>query len=270
MLSDKSNKLKQAKKLLSAKERKKQGLALVEGTNLLEVAHQRDLLQSVLVAEASYLQAEAFYKTLLTAGIVVDFISEKAVGELAGTVTSPGVFGIIDITPFYALNLSSWLDSLEIQNKGYLIYLDQISDPGNAGTIIRLADAFKAAGIILSASSVDLFNAKLLRSTAGSVFNLPIFQIADSEELLVNLARVGWNILSTELTATLNLQQITPVLQQKHVWIFGNEAKGVSEQVSSLATHKVKIEMSNQVQSLNVATAAAICTYNSALVQDNC
>ena len=138
-----------------------------------------------------------------------------------------------------------------------IIVLDDVQDPGNVGTIIRTALSFGYDAVLLSAHSCDIYNEKVIRSTQGALFHIPVIR-GDVHEMLIKLKQSKIKILATSLRDATALRKIR--IPEAFALVFGNEGKGVSEEVLQLADTHVYIEM-HTFESLNVAVAAGICMY---------
>ena len=145
-----------------------------------------------------------------------------------------------------------------------LIYLEQISDPGNLGTIIRTTDASGAGTILIGTGSVDAYSPKVVRSSAGSVFNVPIIQNVESEEALSQLRSLGYKLYAADMRGE-SFQEAD--CKQKHAWIFGNEAHGLSEPVLHSVDQTFSIPIYGKAESLNLSVAAGVVLYHSAFSQ---
>jgi TrmH family RNA methyltransferase len=157
----------------------------------------------------------------------------------------------------------------------------RVQDPGNAGTVLRAADAAGADAVVLTAGSVDLHNPKVVRSTAGSLFHLPVLTGLDADELigltgsdaegadLQILAADGYGALDLDALqdASAAGREAPAELSRPTAWLFGNEAQGLSEQEKALASHRVAVPLHGAAESLNVGTAATLCLYASARAQ---
>lgn len=142
--------------------------------------------------------------------------------------------------------------------------LADVRDPGNAGTVIRAADAAGASVVVLAGESVDLFNPKVVRATAGSLFHLPVVRGGSLAETIAALRSAGLTVLATDGTGEIELSPDHAVLAGSVAWVFGNEAHGLSATELELADHTVRIPIPGRAESLNLATAAAVCLYASA------
>jgi TrmH family RNA methyltransferase len=146
--------------------------------------------------------------------------------------------------------------------------LAHVRDPGNAGTVIRVADAAGADGVVITRSSVDVYNAKAVRSSAGSLFHLPVATEIGVEEAVAAARDRGLRVLGADGASTSRLDQLeSSVLAAPTAWVFGNEAWGLPEQVRQLCDDVVAIPIYGRAESLNLSTAAAVCLYATAAAQ---
>jgi TrmH family RNA methyltransferase len=142
-----------------------------------------------------------------------------------------------------------------------------ISEPGNAGTLIRLAHAMGASAVVMAGHSVDPYNAKCLRASAGSVFDIPVVVDDNAVDALAALSDAGLQVLATTVDGDTTLDEAEPLLSAPTAWVFGAEAHGLTDEVASRADRRVTIPMVTTAESLNVAAAAAICLYLTARAQ---
>ena len=145
--------------------------------------------------------------------------------------------------------------------------LAEAQDPGNAGTIIRTADAAGADAVVLVRGSVDATNPKVVRSTAGSLFHLPVLTGAGLEEVLEALDGAGLAVLAADGSGPVGLFDADELLARPCAWLFGNEARGLAPEVLERAEAVVSVPVLGAAQSLNVAAAAAVCLYASVRAQ---
>ena len=144
--------------------------------------------------------------------------------------------------------------------------LCRVQDPGNAGTILRAADAAGSDAVLLTAGSVDPFNPKVVRSTAGSIFHLPVVTGLDPEAAVSALRGAGLQVWAADGYADHTLTTLAPAdLGAPTAWLLGNEAQGLSVQERELADRAVAVPLYGQAESLNVGTAATVCLYASAM-----
>ena len=145
--------------------------------------------------------------------------------------------------------------------------LAEAQDPGNAGTIIRTADAAGADAVVLVRGSVDATNPKVVRSTAGSLFHLPVLRGAGLEEVLEALDGAGLAVLAADGSGPVGLFDADELLARPCAWLFGNEARGLAPEALERAEAVVSVPVLGAAQSLNVAAAAAVCLYASVRAQ---
>jgi TrmH family RNA methyltransferase len=151
-----------------------------------------------------------------------------------------------------------------------LAVLVDVADPGNAGTVIRTADAVGADAVVLAGASVDPHNPKCVRASAGSLFHLPVVRGGDTATAVAELRKAGLRTLATTLDAEaddLDSSVVQAVLDGPVAWLFGNEAHGLPDAVTVLADARVRIPIRGSAESLNLAAAAAICLYATARTQ---
>ncbi len=142
-----------------------------------------------------------------------------------------------------------------------------VRDPGNAGTVIRCADAAGADAVVLAGHSVDPYNPKTVRATVGSLFHLPLARVGDPAEAVSAAQAAGLVVLAAEGRGEVDLFDAEQILARPTAWLFGNEAWGLPDDLAALADHRVAIPIHGRAESLNLATAAAVCLYASARAQ---
>jgi TrmH family RNA methyltransferase len=214
---------------------------------------RRGLVSDVFVTDA----ARARFAGLLEQA-PWHLVTEKAAKALSDTVTPVGLVAVCSIPK---------VDLADVLGDSPRLVLIAVgtSEPGNAGTLIRIADAMGADAVILAGDSVDPFNGKSLRASAGSIFGLPVLSVADVPALMRALGDAGVTTLATALDGEVSLTEAD--LTGPTAWLFGSEAHGLSDDVAALADARVLIPMAGSAESLNVAAAAAICLYESAQAQ---
>ena len=145
----------------------------------------------------------------------------------------------------------------------------QVRDPGNAGTVIRCADAFGADAVVLTEDSVDAYNPKTVRASAGSIFHLPLVLGASLEETLDRCRSRGLQVLAADGSGDVDLDELTRSgeITRPTVWLMGNEAWGLPDDQLRLADQVVRVPLYGAAESLNLSTAAAVCLYATASAQ---
>jgi TrmH family RNA methyltransferase len=191
-------------------------------------------------------------------GIEVVHVDDKVLGAIAETVTPQGVVGI---APLLEPELAASLDGARL-----VAVLHEVNDPGNAGTVIRTADAAGADAVVLTAGSVDPHNGKCVRASAGSLFHLPVVSGAAASDVLAACRRTGLQVLATSGTADADLDALIDAggLARPSAWWFGTEAHGLPQELLEGADERVRVPLHGRAESLNLAGAAAVCLYASA------
>jgi len=180
---------------------------------------------------------------------------------MADTVTPQGIIAVCKQFP------TSLKDILASEPK-LIAILEEVRDPGNAGTIIRAADAAGADAIILTGRSVDLYNPKVVRATTGSIFHIPVAIAADLETVIEKVKGYGLQILAADIKGDDLLEARTNgVLAKPTAWLFGNEARGLNDEHFALADSAITVPIYGHAESMNLATAASVCLYESAFSQ---
>lgn len=182
-------------------------------------------------------------------------VSEDVMTRLTSTVTPQG---IVAVSPFVDV-------SLDAVNPGCVAVLHAVRDPGNAGTVLRSADAAGADAVVFSATSVDVYNPKTVRASAGSLFHLPVVRDVDTEEAVRTLREKGCRVYAMAADGDADLYDAD--LSVPAAFLFGNEAWGLPRTVASLADGTVRIPIQGEAESLNLAAAASVCLFEWARVR---
>lgn len=249
--------IRAARRLLQRRGRDESGRFLVEGAQAVREAllHVPDAVQAVLVTD------DARHEELLElARPDTVWLLEPGDAEvLSDTVTSQGVFAIVD-------QLHHELADLRELN--LVVVCAQVRDPGNAGTVIRCADAFGADAVVMTRGSVEMFNPKTVRASVGSLFHLPVVAGVELDEAVAFLRGRGLQVLAADGDGQ-SLDEVAGrgALARPTAWIMGNEAWGLPEAERSMADQVVGVPMWGLAESLNLSTAAAVCLYATASAQ---
>ncbi|CAN5293850.1 RNA methyltransferase [soil metagenome] len=225
---------------------------LAEGPNLVEAALRRGLVSEVFATEAAF----GRFGPML-ADAAVHLITEKAAKALSETVTPVGLVAVCEVPQLTLADVLASAPRLVSVAVG-------ISEPGNAGTLIRISDAMGAGAVVLAGQSVDPYNAKCLRASTGSIFSIPVVEEPDSAAAVTALREAGLQTLATTVDGEIDLDAAESLLGAPTAWLFGPEAQGLPADVAALADRRIRIPMPGNAESLNVAAAAAICMYQSA------
>jgi RNA methyltransferase, TrmH family len=223
---------------------------LAEGPNLIEAALRRGLISEVFVTEA----ALGRFGSMLT-DVPVHLVTDRAAKALSDTVTPVGLVAVCSVP-------ETTLSDVLADAPQLVAVAVEISEPGNAGTLIRIADAMGADAVVLAGHSVDPYNGKCLRASVGSIFTIPVVSEPDAGHAVSVLTEAGLQVLATTVDGEISLDDAE--LEARTAWLFGPEAHGLPKELAGMATHRVRIPMPGRAESLNVASAAAICLYQSA------
>lgn len=227
-----NEKIKNYAKLNDKKYRKEAGLFIAAGSHLVEEALKKDIVKEILLLNGE----EDIYGN-------VTYVSEDILKKVSDLTNNPKVLAICHIP-----------NNSEI--RGNIIILDDIKDPGNLGTIIRSAVAFNYETIILSKTSVDVYNPKVVRATEGMLFNVNII-IDDLEIIIPELKKMGYKIFGTDVSGgKLNHNE-----SNKHALIIGSEAHGMNKNIKELCDENLYIKMNSKCESLNAGVSASILMY---------
>jgi TrmH family RNA methyltransferase len=236
---------------------------LAEGPQAVREALARPGTVSALFATADAADRHPeLLSTAYAADAAVHFVSGQVMGTLAQTVTPQGlvaVCGFLDVA----------LDAVLDPRPRLAVLLAQVRDPGNAGTVIRTADAAGADAVVLSHASVDVYNSKCVRASAGSLFHLPLAVDVDVAAGIAAMRASGLRVLAADGAGRVDLDELddSGALAADTVWMFGNEAWGLPAALAALADEVVRVPIHGRAESLNLATAAAVCLYASARAQ---
>jgi 23S rRNA methyltransferase len=232
-----NDKVKYLKKLSKKKYRDLYNEFLVEGRHLVIEAYKHNMLKEIILCEGEVTPFDVPYT-------VVSYEVMKKISEVE--------------TPQKIMGICKKLDDTTIGSR--ILLLDEIQDPGNMGTIIRSAVAFDIDTIILSKNCVDLYNPKVVRSTQGMLFHIPIL-IYDFDELLPMLKELKIPIYATRVEYGTDVSTLKEDEKKRFALLMGNEGNGVHPEYLELSDKNLYIPMSNEVESLNVAIATSILLY---------
>lgn len=242
IITSKANSVvKNAKKLHQKKYRK--SAYLIEGWHLFEEAVQAGVtIEKIFALESYREQLAAFPQTV--------WVPEDILLDLADSQTPQGIVAVVQKEEVGQTDFS----------QGKFLFLEDVQDPGNVGTIIRTADAAGFTGVIVSDKSADIYSLKTLRSMQGSHFHLPIYRMS-SQALLKETKEAAIPVLATTLsTDSVDYRELPSI--ENFVLVMGNEGQGISPLMVESADQLVHISMKGQAESLNVAVAAGILIFH--------
>jgi TrmH family RNA methyltransferase len=235
---------------------------LVEGPQVVREAIAEDALTELFAT----VDAEARHADLLDAavarGVPVHRVGGDVLGTLAQTVHPQGLVGV---APFRDVPL----DDVLAARPRLVVVLAHVRDPGNAGTVLRTADAADADAVVFTVESVDPYNGKCVRASAGSLFHLPFVAAAPLADAVGGLRDVGVRVVAADRRGSRDLDTAVDAgdLRGPTAWLFGNEAWGLRTPERELVDLVVRIPIHGRAESLNLAAAAAVCLYASARAQ---
>ncbi|MGH3816646.1 MAG: TrmH family RNA methyltransferase [Pseudonocardiaceae bacterium] len=244
-----------ARALLRRRDRERSGRFLVEGAQAVREAVRYGSVLELFATE----RAVARHPALLDApGARVTLITERAAAGLSETATPQGIVAVC----------ATLGRTAEQALRGTLLaaVLAGVADPGNAGTVIRVADAAGAGAVLFTGDTVDPHNGKSVRASTGSLFHLTLGVEPDPHQALTACRQAGMQVLAADAGTGRDLDDVidSGILAAPTAWLFGNEAHGLDRGLVAAADHAVAVPLHGRAESLNLATAAAVCLYASA------
>lgn len=247
MITTNQNKqIKQIVKLKkSARERRKQGLFLVEGIRMFEEIPKERLCKAYASEEFYREHREIF------SHMECELVSESVMKEISDTMTPQGVLALVHMK-------ESSMEELMKKERPLFLILENIQDPGNLGTILRTGEGAGVDGVIMSRETVDIYNPKVIRSTMGSIFRVPfvytdclmeVLQFMEKNQIITYAAHLGGTNYTRES------------YQKGTAFLIGNEGNGLTEELTAAARKKIRIPMCGKVESLNAAMASGLLMY---------
>ena len=264
--SPRAPRVREAARLQQRAARSSTGLFLLEGPAALDeaVRWQPQLLVDVFVTDAARerhaeLIASAEQHAPVTA------VSDRALAAIADTVHPQGVVAVAKQAP---VRLEDAIVSAAAAEHPLVAILHEVRDPGNLGTILRAADAAGASAVIVTANSVDPYAPKVVRSTTGSLFHVRLAVGASTADAVDASRAAGLQVVAADVAGEdLLALQAAGALAGPTAWLFGPEARGLDQATLALADRAARLPVYGHAESLNLATAASVCLYQSAFAQ---
>lgn len=256
-----------ARKLLRRDGRAEAGRFLAEGAQAVREAlawaaagHGR--VHELFVTATGAQRNPELVEAALDARVPVSEITDRAAAGVSETVTPQGLVAVCDL-------VDRGLDESLGERPRLVAVLVGVSDPGNAGTVLRVADAAGADAVLLAGDTVDPHNGKCVRASAGSLFHLPVARERELPTALAALRAAGLRLVAADGHAEddLDVAEDAGVLARPTAWLFGSEAHGLDAHVLDAADTALRVPIHGAAESLNLATAAAVCLYASARAQ---
>ena len=246
--------------LTTEKGREREGRFLGEGVHVVQelVSHHRELVIGVYMTES--FNDEALIEQINEAEIKLNILTDEQMKKISSTVTTQGIVAVARIASKKPVYESS---------RSVITLVDAVQDPGNLGTLFRTSLGFGSDGMILGRGTVSPFNPKVVRGSSGTFLRVPFEFDVDLVDQINFLRSKGYTIIATDLHAKQSLRQIPSNKLRKMAFLVGNEGAGTNPYFIELADETVKIPMSSELESLNVAVAHGILSYEAAQIQED-
>lgn len=273
-----SERVKMVRSLAGRSARSRAGRYLVEGPQGVReaVRFAPSTIRDIYFTRESYDRYTEIVVEAELAGMFTHVASQEVLTAMSPD--AQGVLAVLDLPgPASPEAAAGELEALLAAGPRLVAVLSNVRDPGNAGAVIRAADAAGADLVVLTSESVDIHSPKVVRSTAGSLFHLPVVTGLPLTEIVAALSRHSLTTLAADGVGSLDLDDLldvagtaapgVPDLARPSAWIFGNEAWGLREEERGLADAVVRVPIRGKAESLNLATAATVCLYASSRAQ---
>ena len=246
--------IKHLRSLADPKKRKKGMAFLIEGVKMVEEALRDNLAVTMVVASPSLVQhhGKGVLKQAESRSVDILWVSERLMDTISESKTPQPVMAVVKLQEHGE-------EELLAHGSGLIVVAHQLQDPGNVGTIVRTAEAVGASGVAITANTVDPFNPKAIRASMGSILRLPVVHLADVKAFIVACKKKGYQTVATMLSGEKTHFDID--LRKPTVVILGQEGAGLPQDIFPDIDFRVRIPMAEKIDSLNVATAAAVILY---------
>jgi RNA methyltransferase, TrmH family len=248
-------------KLTKRSARQETGLFLLEGPQAAReaLAYRPDTVLEMFATPSALERHADLRDAARDAGIEVVFTTEAVLDAMADTVTPQGIVAVARQTPTSVRDVFAASPRL-------VAICEEVRDPGNLGTIIRAADAAGADAVILTGRTVDPYNPKVVRATTGSLFHLPVAVGVDLATAVEKAHAAGVRVVAADVGGD-DFLAARALLAEPTAWLFGNEARGLDDEALALADLSLRLPIYGSAESLNLATAASVCLYETAFAQ---
>jgi len=257
LTSPRSDRVKAVRALSRRSVRLRTGRFLAEGPQAVREAVRHrpaEVVDVYLTAQAATRHPD-LVRDAVAAGLPLHEVTDEVLAALVDTQAPQGLVAVCRVP-------EPTLDDVLARSPRLLVLLSNVRDPGNAGTVIRGADAAGADAVLVSDASVDVHAPKVVRSTAGSLFHLPVVTGLPVEATIDRLRAAGIRVLAADGAGSTLLPDVD--LRPAHAWVMGNEAWGLPEEVRERCDLVVRVPIHGLAESLNLAMAATLCLYASA------
>lgn len=263
MENPRSPSVRRAAKLAKKSERVATGRFLLEGPQAVREAlmYRPELVDEIYATPAALDRHPELESLAADVRQRIELASEAVIASMADTVTPQGVVAVARSFPLGVAEVFAAAPKL-------IAIMHEVRDPGNAGTVIRAADAAGADAVVFAGECIDPFHPKVVRSTTGSLFHVPVAIAPDLAALIATARDAGLQVLAADVRGDdLTVARDDGTLAQPAAWLFGNEARGLDEDSRALADRSLKVPIYGAAESMNLATAASVCLYQSAFEQ---
>jgi TrmH family RNA methyltransferase len=252
-----------ARRLQRRRDRDQQGRFLAEGPQAVREALARPgIVVELFATNDAFDRHRDLINTARGERVTLSRITDDGLAALAETVTPQGVVAVCK-------QLDTSLGHALAERPRLVAVLADIKDPGNAGTVLRTADAAGAEAVIFAGAAVDPYNGKCVRASAGSIFHVDVVRAADPQRVMTVLRDAGLTVLAADGYGESDLDTLADdgALAGRTAWVFGSEAHGLPDALAVAADARVRVPLHGKAESLNLAAAAAVCLYASARAQ---
>lgn len=248
-------------KLTKRSARQETGLFLLEGPQAARevLSYRADTLVEMYATPTAMERHPDIRDAARAAGVDVQFTTEAVLDAMADTVTPQGIVAVARQAP-------TSLRDVFAASPRLIAICEEVRDPGNLGTIIRAADAAGADAVILTGRTVDPYNPKVVRATTGSLFHLPVAVGVELATAVERAHGAGLRVIAADVGGE-DFLASRHLLAEPTAWLFGNEARGLEEAAIAHADLSLRLPIYGAAESLNLATAASVCLYESAFAQ---
>ncbi|MBQ4282305.1 MAG: RNA methyltransferase [Lachnospira sp.] len=233
-----------------AKARRESQEFVVEGVKMVSEA-PKDRVVKVYISETYDKNNSEFKNGLGISYDKIEIVSDSVFMHMSDTQTPQGVMAIIKMRTY---NIEETLT-----DKALIIGVENLQDPGNLGTIVRMGEGAGITGVVMSTNTVDIYNPKTIRSTMGSIYRVPFLYVDDFAKVMSDIQSQGANVYAAHLDGSMEYTE--PDYTKKTVFLIGNEGNGLTDAAVKAASDLIKIPMEGEVESLNAAIACTVLTY---------
>lgn len=256
----KSPRVRRIAALARKKDRQASGRFLVEGPQAVRelLAHRPELAETVYATMGTEPWQHELDRLASEQGVAIERVTDPVLAAMAETVHPQGVVAVASIEE---APLGETLSGARL-----VVILNEVRDPGNAGTVLRAADAAGADAVVFAGESIDPWHPKVVRSTTGSLFHLPVAVSPDLAAAVEAARSAGLSVIAADVRGE-DLTASPAGLAGPVAWVFGNEARGLSAEALAQVDRAVRLPIYGRAESLNLATAASVLLYQTAFTQ---